>query len=720
MVLPNLAMIEWEKLTHAYGKATDVPQMLRGLASGNHRKRAKSLTMLYGTIWHQGTVYEATSAAIPFLYELLQEPNVRGKAGILILLQTILSAYPRADDKPDSPWRNKPYRFEAAIHTESRQWALRARQIGVEGVETVMELLSDTAPRVRATAALTLPYCVEQFLEIERGLRRRIDAEAHPVVKAAMIHVWARLWKESRRDPMSIRRTLRRLLHNRHEKSVVRFMSGLGLLPFLEDRPYPKLTRFLTRAYQSCAEAAACFSRFDPSFDIFGTLADRPDMRLDLCLAWTGTPGLFEREHQLYRMERLCRERRSNFVRVIPALGQLLSDGDSEFRGKVAMRLSGMGTWTRLAREPLIQALQDSNPDVANWSAVALSKLREPRLLPFLIRNLAPENHADVSVNHPTSTTPISDWLRMEQTANMQLRGLRLLLQALRPYGSAGHEAVPHLHALLTSRGPDIQKMVCGALAHIGVPALGSVSAVARLLRHPKIQCEAAASLAHWGACAIEAAPELVRFLMDFPQADRWAKISAIKAIGCMGVNSQDVLSMLREFLREADTNTKCEAAVAIWKIAPGSSEVIEVLMAELQEKTNRGWAVHGCLAVVKALEVIGRPARVAEPILRKLLDDPDGWCRVHSARALWRMGVDPPDFRGVLIDDLLCRPLGISTGILAAECLAEMGHRAAAAVPRIKEILAREDTLACDGTGWVESDEAYREALSAVLRTVT
>jgi hypothetical protein len=51
-----------------------VPELLGELA-GTREHQEHALYELYGNIWHQGTVYEATAHAVPFLARLaLSEP----------------------------------------------------------------------------------------------------------------------------------------------------------------------------------------------------------------------------------------------------------------------------------------------------------------------------------------------------------------------------------------------------------------------------------------------------------------------------------------------------------------------------------------------------------------------------------------------------------------------------------------------------------------------
>jgi HEAT repeat protein len=238
-------------------------------------------------------------------------------------------------------------------------------------------------------------------------------------------------------------------------------------------------------------------------------------------------------------------------------------------------------------------------------------------------------------------------------------------------------------------------------------------------LRNPEIQGEAAAALMRWGPTAAAAIPDLIEFLQRFPGANLWARKSALAALGLMGRSAEGALPALENHLRESDSGIKCSAALAIWRIAPQTPGIIEVLVGALREKTKPGWAIHGCVEVVRTLEALGPSAQPATPMLEKLLGDPDGWARVYSARTLWKIGTHLDLILPVLMDDLLCRPLGIVTGVLAAECLGEIGRPAAVAIPRLKEILAREDSLGPYGTGWVESDESYRSAVTAALAAI-
>ncbi|MGX7671649.1 hypothetical protein [Plantactinospora sp. DSM 117369] len=92
-MLERLDDIDWERLGHAYGTAEDVPEQLRALRSPDAAIREKARWQLYGNIFHQGTRYEATAYAVPFLLELLADPATAEREELVGLLAAIAVGY---------------------------------------------------------------------------------------------------------------------------------------------------------------------------------------------------------------------------------------------------------------------------------------------------------------------------------------------------------------------------------------------------------------------------------------------------------------------------------------------------------------------------------------------------------------------------------------------------------------------------------------------------
>ena len=88
-MLEGLDTIDWASLRHAHGPAADVPELLRSLLSQDPDVRLQACADLHERIWHQGTVYPASAAAIPFLFELLTCPGVHDPGWAASLLGCI-------------------------------------------------------------------------------------------------------------------------------------------------------------------------------------------------------------------------------------------------------------------------------------------------------------------------------------------------------------------------------------------------------------------------------------------------------------------------------------------------------------------------------------------------------------------------------------------------------------------------------------------------------
>lgn len=93
-MLEGLAAINWDKLSHAYGSAEDVPQLIRRLTTSLPSDDSSPLWELFGNIWHQGTVYEASPFAVPFLIEVARCETTPDRAGVLSLVAALAAGTP--------------------------------------------------------------------------------------------------------------------------------------------------------------------------------------------------------------------------------------------------------------------------------------------------------------------------------------------------------------------------------------------------------------------------------------------------------------------------------------------------------------------------------------------------------------------------------------------------------------------------------------------------
>jgi hypothetical protein len=143
-MLETLDTIDWSSLHHAYGEASDVPGFLRALLSEDEEEREIALNRdLFHTIWHQGTIYEASAYAVPFLFELLQAPQTSDKASIAYLLALLADGSSYLDDTRNRPKQEKWWRdylasegrdFETELATEL-SWVQATRNAVGEKLE---------------------------------------------------------------------------------------------------------------------------------------------------------------------------------------------------------------------------------------------------------------------------------------------------------------------------------------------------------------------------------------------------------------------------------------------------------------------------------------------------------------------------------------------------------------------------------------------------------
>ncbi|MFO0628967.1 MAG: hypothetical protein U0325_25555 [Polyangiales bacterium] len=85
--------IDWTSLRHAYGEATDVPEILSALASGHASERAEGVERFFAALCHQGTVYPASLAAIPSLLELLRAARGDAREDLLTVLAALAAGH---------------------------------------------------------------------------------------------------------------------------------------------------------------------------------------------------------------------------------------------------------------------------------------------------------------------------------------------------------------------------------------------------------------------------------------------------------------------------------------------------------------------------------------------------------------------------------------------------------------------------------------------------
>ncbi|WP_406863116.1 PBS lyase [Streptomyces sp. HUAS MG47] len=185
-MLAGIDEVDWASLGHAYGPADDVPALLRGLASPDPEVRESALDGLYGAVHHQGDVYDSTLACIPFLLELVADPAVQDRGGIVELLTSIGGIDLDGDDELDE------LGLDAEEFEDAANYAMAAAGVAA-GAEVFFGLVFDADPEVRLAAPCALASLHPEPARVLTLLRERLTVETDTQVRLALVEAVGRI-----------------------------------------------------------------------------------------------------------------------------------------------------------------------------------------------------------------------------------------------------------------------------------------------------------------------------------------------------------------------------------------------------------------------------------------------------------------------------------------------------------------------------------------------
>jgi hypothetical protein len=248
--LAGLEDIDWHNLQHAYGAADDVPKLLRLLLSDDGQVRDSAWQELYGNIWHQGDVYQATSFAVPFFIRLLDSEEVLDKDAILDFLHTLATAQPHLSE--DHTWMEpvldqQGHDFKAEIE-RARLYTSRTHEAVSAGLDTYLAHLKYAEPHVRQAAAVLLCALPEHALRVLPAFAAQIATEHEVNVKAELVQNLGLLLETL---PPTARAPYIELLADlvrAQESPRVRFAAAVALVRNSEDEAVPQAIQVLERA----------------------------------------------------------------------------------------------------------------------------------------------------------------------------------------------------------------------------------------------------------------------------------------------------------------------------------------------------------------------------------------------------------------------------------------------------------------------------------------
>lgn len=705
--------VDWASLGHAYGPADDVPALLHGLASDDPAERERALDGMYGTVHHQGDVYDSTLACIPFLLELVARPDVQDRGCVVELLASIGGIDLSGDDELQE-LDPEDEEFEDAAN-----YAMAAAAVAA-GADVFLALVGDEDREVRLAVPGALASLHGDPVRVLDLLRERLTVEQDTEVRLALVEAvgrialryeslreetagWLSWLSGAAQDPalrLAALAQLARCAPGRLPRDVVPTVTGLlaelrrpGRAPgggpgggpgtgggAGSGGPNAPSTLWDSanswtgpgmREAQAPANPVHSVPPVEPAESrpaaptLVGPVREpREEQRAGCGAAWA--------DDLLRTLHGALDDRVDDRIALITA--QLRSPDSAQRTDAVWMCGSLVRTW-RGAYEGVVRLvgaqLRDPEPRLRAAAASWLEGL-------FSLAAPAADDLAARVAADPAPWAP--EWVGGRP-------GTASALLALTRAGDA--RAVPALARALEQPEPDGRLLYAiPCLAEAGGPLVPLLRRRLGALPLDDDLGEQAGPLllALAKLRAVEALPEVLRVLRGAPAFRReWVLESALRAVAAFGPAAREAAADVRVLLDDASPGTVTAAARALWAVEGDAGAVLPRLRALL-----RAPDAHGRRSAAWAVGAFGGSAGAAAPELRACLTAPDVWLRVDAGTALCRVSGDPGEALPVL---LAAWRENRHTRVEIAECLAELGpvdRLAPEAAPLLRGELAR------------------------------
>lgn len=605
--LAELDAQPWASRTHAYGSADDVPDCLRALAGDDDAVAEEALSELYGSILHQGSVYEASAKAVPFLARIaaagIRAPDV------LLLIGGIAEggAEPgaRAPEESDEVACRRavvaqlPLLLASVVDEDravrqSAAWAVGAT--GRAAADSAVPVLRDrfaveSDPLVRAELLSAMARLDPE--DTAAAATEAVGPDSPPEVRMAAVLACVDIglpWTRAHQEAALALLPLDRLVADRFDLARNEALHHITLT-------------LLTRDTE--ADREAVFALLDGALR-----SDDPEARAEA--VWAATAA--------------CELSRSAPARLAPALMAVAVDGGAG-AGEVPGSLSAvakLGPYGAPAADALAVRAADEG-DAGDRALEALVAVDPVRAALLLARDPEGRPRAlGAACGGPVGSSPAVPY------DPELLVAVRRLLATAEPDG----RTLLRLAALLTAWGPD----AAAALPDL----LAALPAYPRLL--PKVLV-AVCPPEH----RTEVADALRKRASAGPADDRFEAARALHRLtGDHGL----LLPLLAEQLAQAGGGTGNGAVEAVREVAaaaaavgPAAASLVPALRAALPAPgTERNIPqMDADTAVAAALHRITGDAAEAAPVLAGILSDSEPlwrrWTVIRAARAAAALG---------------------------------------------------------------------------------
>lgn len=243
-MLDRLDEIPWHTLTYAYGKASDTPGLIRRLASSSRLVRSHARDQLWFSIVHQGSVYDSSGYAVPFLVELAASPDMQDGGEIPELLSAIACGCGWAQAHRRLILVQNAFTQEQLDEQEAaeRGWLARIRDAFTEALPSLLTLLGDPDLSVRMSGAKLLAGVRQEVPPVVEAMKRAYERESDMSARANLVLSVASL---ARKDELQF---LRGAFDAHTAEPIVRVAAAVGIVDGVDGEPSRDVIQFLLDA----------------------------------------------------------------------------------------------------------------------------------------------------------------------------------------------------------------------------------------------------------------------------------------------------------------------------------------------------------------------------------------------------------------------------------------------------------------------------------------
>ncbi len=317
-VLIGLDSVDWAAFHHAYGPATDVPELLRALTSDDEAVVQYKADELSNNLTHQQDIYPASIEAIPFFMQLIEAPQVDHTAPLDML----------------------SFIGPAGLDDTELQAVTRQRLDVI--LPAIIRNLTHPERDVRLYLVEMLPLYPDQYEHMELLLKERIQTDDSLKVRASALQSLINLWiivnqAASHKGLLDSQQDyVRGIMQDANAAVSLRFRAALAViqydLPVWLDSATSVLQGIIKHHSASLTAQQASFDR--SIYGVAEAFKDHPDRFLNLLVNLTHHPDHEVRQSVGWSLSELV-DSGMDPARVLPTIGLLLDDPNPNVRQSV-------------------------------------------------------------------------------------------------------------------------------------------------------------------------------------------------------------------------------------------------------------------------------------------------------------------------------------------------------------------------------------------------